>query len=64
MFSVMSRQLLEKLRAEKDKMLPDEATIIFTHFPRYDVIVGSLYSWIETLIWQHKLFYSFKTTLW
>ena len=50
MFSVMSRQLLEKLRAEKDKMSPDKATIIFTHFPRYDVIVGSLYSWIETLI--------------
>ena len=47
-FSVMTRQLLEKFRAKKDKMPPDKRTIVFTHFPRYDV--GSLYSWIETLI--------------
>ena len=49
-FSVMRRQLLEKFRAEKDKMPPDKRTIVLTHFPRYDVIAGSLYSWIETLI--------------
>ena len=49
-FSVMRRQLLEKFRAEKDKMPPDKRTIVLTHFPRYGVIAGSLYSWIETLI--------------
>ena len=50
MFSLMMRQLLEKFRAEKDKIPPDKRTILFPHFPRYDVIAGSLYSWIETLI--------------
>ena len=49
-FSVMRRQLLEKFRAEKDKMPPDKRTIVLTHFPRYGVIAGSLYSWIETLV--------------
>ena len=48
-FSVMSRQLLETFRAEKDT-LPLYKTIVLTHFPRYDVIAGSLYSWIESLI--------------
>ena len=33
-FSVMRRQLLEKFRAEKDKMPPDKRTIVLTHFPR------------------------------
>ncbi|CAH3176186.1 unnamed protein product [Porites lobata] len=34
-FSVMRRQLLEKFRAEKDKMPPDKRTIVLTHFPRF-----------------------------
>ena len=33
-FSVMRRKLLEKFRAEKDKMPPDKRTIVLTHFPR------------------------------
>jgi len=34
-FPVMRRQLLEKFRAEKDKMAPDKRTIVLTHFPRF-----------------------------
>lgn len=34
-FSVMRRQLLEKFRAEKEKMPPDKRTIVLTHFPRF-----------------------------
>jgi len=37
-FSVMRRQLLEKFRAEKDKMPPDKRTIVLTHFPRFDAL--------------------------
>lgn len=37
-FSVMRRQLLEKFRAEKDKMPADKRTIVLTHFPRYDLV--------------------------
>lgn len=33
-FSVMRRQLMEKFRAERDKMPPDKRTIVLTHFPR------------------------------
>ena len=49
-FSVMRRHLLEKVIEGKDKIPPDKRTIFFAHFPRYDVIAGSVYSWIETLI--------------
>ena len=31
----MREQLLDKLRAEKDKMLPEKRTLVLTHFPRY-----------------------------
>ena len=48
-FSGMNRQLLETFRVEKDT-IPLDKRIVLTHFPRYDVIAGSLYSWIETLI--------------
>ncbi|XP_031549392.1 histone acetyltransferase KAT2A-like, partial [Actinia tenebrosa] len=34
-FSVMRRQLLDKFRAEKDKMPADKRTIVLTHFPRF-----------------------------
>ncbi|EDO43844.1 predicted protein [Nematostella vectensis] len=34
-FSVMRSQLLEKFRAEKDKMPADKRTIVLTHFPRF-----------------------------
>lgn len=31
----MRRQLLDKFRAEKDKMSPDKRTLVLTHFPRF-----------------------------
>ena len=37
-FSVMRCQLLEKFRAEKDKMPPDKRTIVLTHFPRFGLL--------------------------
>ncbi|ESO90413.1 hypothetical protein LOTGIDRAFT_147778, partial [Lottia gigantea] len=33
-FRTMRRQLLDKFRAEKDKMPPDKRTLVLTHFPR------------------------------
>ncbi|XP_005096521.2 histone acetyltransferase KAT2A isoform X2 [Aplysia californica] len=34
-FQTMRRQLLEKFRAEKDKMPPDKRSLVLTHFPRF-----------------------------
>ncbi|ESO96746.1 hypothetical protein LOTGIDRAFT_143660 [Lottia gigantea] len=34
-FQTMRRQLLDKFRAEKDKMPPDKRTLVLTHFPRF-----------------------------
>lgn len=34
-FTVTRRQLLEKFRVEKDKLLPEKRTLILTHFPKY-----------------------------
>lgn len=34
-FSVMRRQLMEKFRAERDKMPVDKRAIVLTHFPRF-----------------------------
>ncbi|GFO12454.1 histone acetyltransferase [Plakobranchus ocellatus] len=34
-FQTMRRQLLDKFRAEKDKMPPDKKTLVLTHFPRF-----------------------------
>ena len=34
-FSVMRRQLMERFRAERDKMPADKRTIVLTHFPRF-----------------------------
>lgn len=31
----MRRQLLDKFRAEKDKMPPEKRTLVLTHFPRF-----------------------------
>lgn len=33
-FIVTRRQLLEKFRVEKDKLLPEKRTLILTHFPK------------------------------
>ena len=33
-FTVTRRQLLEKFRVEKDKLLPEKRTLILTHFPK------------------------------
>ena len=30
----MRKQLLDKFRAEKDKMPPEKRTLVLTHFPR------------------------------
>ncbi|XP_072037931.1 histone acetyltransferase KAT2A-like isoform X2 [Amphiura filiformis] len=34
-FTVMRRQLLDKFRAEKDKMPAEKRTLVLTHFPRF-----------------------------
>lgn len=34
-FQTMRRQLLDKFRAEKEKMPPEKRTLVLTHFPRY-----------------------------
>uniref|UniRef100_A0A8C6SN82 Histone acetyltransferase n=1 Tax=Neogobius melanostomus TaxID=47308 RepID=A0A8C6SN82_9GOBI len=34
-FIVTRRQLLEKFRVEKDKLLPEKRTLILTHFPKF-----------------------------
>uniref|UniRef100_A0A3B3R923 histone acetyltransferase n=1 Tax=Paramormyrops kingsleyae TaxID=1676925 RepID=A0A3B3R923_9TELE len=34
-FTVTRRQLLEKFRTEKDKLLPEKRTLILTHFPKF-----------------------------
>lgn len=33
-FTVTRRQLLEKFRVEKDKLVPEKRTLILTHFPK------------------------------
>jgi hypothetical protein len=33
----MRRQLLDKFRAEKEKMPPEKRTLVLTHFPRYSI---------------------------
>ena len=34
-FQVMRKQLLDKFRAEKEKMPPEKRTLVLTHFPRF-----------------------------
>ncbi|KAG1653006.1 Histone acetyltransferase KAT2A [Nymphon striatum] len=34
-FVTMHRQLLDKFRADKDKMPPEKRTVVLTHFPRF-----------------------------
>merc|ERR1719187_1558354 len=34
-FQTMRKQLLDKFRAEKDKMPPEKRTLVLTHFPRF-----------------------------
>ncbi|XP_069141489.1 histone acetyltransferase KAT2A-like isoform X2 [Argopecten irradians] len=34
-FQTMRRQLLDKFRAEKEKMPPEKRTLVLTHFPRF-----------------------------
>ncbi|XP_041363170.1 histone acetyltransferase KAT2A-like [Gigantopelta aegis] len=34
-FQTMRKQLLDKFRAEKEKMPPDKRTLVLTHFPRF-----------------------------
>ncbi|XP_023216584.1 histone acetyltransferase KAT2A [Centruroides vittatus] len=34
-FQTMRRQLLDKFRADKDKMPPEKRTLVLTHFPRF-----------------------------
>uniref|UniRef100_A0A4W3HBH0 Histone acetyltransferase n=1 Tax=Callorhinchus milii TaxID=7868 RepID=A0A4W3HBH0_CALMI len=34
-FTVTRRQLLEKFRVEKDKLMPEKRTLILTHFPKF-----------------------------
>ncbi len=41
-FQTMRRQLLDKFRAEKDKMPPEKRTLVLTHFPRYVILLNDI----------------------
>ena len=60
-FSVMRRQLLEKFRAEKDKMPPDKRTIVLTHFPRF--VWTACFEDGQIHLIENNYYYSFKIFL-
>jgi len=51
-FQTMRKQLLDKFRAEKDKMPPEKRTLVLTHFPRFlSLLEQEIYS-NESPIWD------------
>jgi len=51
-FQTMRKQLLDKFRAEKDKMPPEKRTLVLTHFPRFlSLLEEEIYSNISP-IWD------------
>ena len=40
----MRKQLLDKFRAEKDKMPPEKRTLVLTHFPRFETCTQLYYN--------------------
>ena len=48
----MRKQLLDKFRAEKDKMPPEKRTLVLTHFPRFlSLLEEEIYS-VSSPIWD------------
>ena len=48
----MRKQLLDKFRAEKDKMPPEKRTLVLTHFPRFlSLLEEEIYN-DESPIWD------------
>lgn len=58
-FQTMRRQLLDKFRAEKDKMPPEKRTLILTHFPRFLSMLEEEIYGSNSPIWDPE----FKQTL-
>merc|ERR1719414_64348 len=51
-FQTMRKQLLDKFRAEKDKMPPEKRTLVLTHFPRFlSLLEEEIYSALSP-IWD------------
>merc|ERR1711874_366921 len=51
-FQTMRKQLLDKFRAEKDKMPPEKRTLVLTHFPRFlTLLEEEIYS-TKSPIWD------------
>lgn len=51
-FQTMRKQLLDKFKAEKDKMPPEKRTLVLTHFPRFlGLLEDEIYSQISP-IWD------------
>jgi len=51
-FQTMRKQLLDKFRAEKDKMPPEKRTLVLTHFPRFlSLLEEEIYS-TSSPIWD------------
>uniref|UniRef100_A0AAQ5XXI2 Histone acetyltransferase n=1 Tax=Amphiprion ocellaris TaxID=80972 RepID=A0AAQ5XXI2_AMPOC len=50
-FTVTRRQLLEKFRVEKDKLLPEKRTLILTHFPNLFLEICLFLSMLEEEIY-------------
>eukprot|EP00092_Neocalanus_flemingeri_P021975 GFUD01023832.1.p1 GENE.GFUD01023832.1~~GFUD01023832.1.p1 ORF type:complete len:759 (-),score=221.26 GFUD01023832.1:292-2568(-) len=51
-FQTMRKQLLDKFRAEKDKMPPEKRTLVLTHFPRFlSLLEEEIYSNVSP-IWD------------
>jgi len=48
----MRRQLLDKFRAEKDKMAPDKRTLVLTHFPRFLSMLEEEVYGVNSPIWD------------
>lgn len=48
----MRKQLMEKFRAEKDKMPAEKRTLVLTHFPRFlSLLEEEIYS-VKSPIWD------------
>ena len=51
-FQTMRKQLLDKFRAEKDKMPAEKRTLVLTHFPRFlSLLEEEIYS-ANSPIWD------------
>jgi len=51
-FQTMRKQLLDKFRAEKDKMPPEKRTLVLTHFPRFLTLLEEQIYSTESPIWD------------